>query len=80
MPSSEAALALWLVILVPVLILLLLVLYHNVLHPFIECDEYIKLEIGRSISEREKQYWKRERKKLYISLIPILGKFLIRFM
>lgn len=35
--------------------------------------EYIKMEIGRSLSEEEYLYWKHELKNLNIRIIPIYG-------
>lgn len=80
MLSSDAVFPLGLIAVFPLLILMILVLYYNVVRPFLESDEYIKLEIGRAGSEREKRYWKRELKKLYVSMIPFLGEYLARHM
>ena len=50
----------------------------NVIVPFNREKMYIKSEILRTTG-KEKEYWKKELKILYISTVPVLGKFLIRF-
>ena len=62
----------------PILILCILVLYLNIIQPFVETRAYIKEEINRS-DGREYYYWKRELRILYIEHIPILGWFIRRF-
>lgn len=44
--------------------------------PFKHEINYIKMEISRSFEKEEYLYWKRKLKKLYLSCIPIIGKFL----
>ena len=62
----------------PILILCILVLYLNIIQPFVETRAYIKEEINR-YDGREYYYWKRELRNLYIEHIPILGWFIRRF-
>ncbi len=47
----------------------------NVYLPFKEERDYIKMEIARSYRKKEYEYWKRELRRLYLSLIPLLGRF-----
>ncbi len=49
--------------------------YVNFYLPFDRQRKSIKLEIERGDSE-EKEYWEKELKKLYISLLPFSGKFI----
>ena len=48
--------------------------YVNFYLPFDRQKKSIKLEIDRADSE-EKEYWEKELKKLYISIIPFSAKF-----
>ncbi|MBQ9736991.1 MAG: hypothetical protein IJV86_01125 [Clostridia bacterium] len=48
--------------------------YVNVVMPFMEERKYIKKEIKRSDGE-EYYYWKRELKRLYLTHMPIIGRF-----
>ena len=50
-------------------------LIFNVIIPFKEERNYIKMEMERSYEEEEYLYWKRELRRLYISHIPIIGRF-----
>lgn len=63
------------VCIVIILFFIVLALYFNVVIPFIKSRSYIKREMQRTDGE-EYYYWKKELKKLYITHIPILGKFL----
>ena len=60
---------------VVILYLVALILYFNVIKPFVEARRYIKMEMQRSDSE-EYKYWKKELKKLYIHYIPFIGLFI----
>ena len=53
---------------------IVLAFYFNVLAPFMKARDYIKMEMQRSDGD-EYYYWKSELKRLYISHIPIIGKF-----
>lgn len=53
---------------------IILAFYFNVIAPFTKAREYIKMEMQRSDGD-EYYYWKSELKRLYISHIPIIGKF-----
>ncbi len=59
-------------------VLILLVIYGfylNVIRPFTEVREYIKMEMQRS-DGKEYFYWKKELKKLYMHYIPFIGLFI----
>lgn len=59
-------------------VLILLVIfgfYLNVIRPFTEVREYIKMEMQRS-DGKEYFYWKKELKKLYMHYIPFIGLFI----
>ena len=45
--------------------------------PFIFERDYIKMEIARSYGD-ERLYWQWKMKKLYVSSIPVIGKYLIK--
>ena len=49
--------------------------YVNFYIPFERQRKSIRLEIERGDPE-EREYWKKELKKLYISLLPFSGKFI----
>ena len=51
-----------------------LAFYFNVIAPFMKARDYIKMVMQRSDGD-EYYYWKRELKRLYISHIPIIGRF-----
>ena len=53
---------------------IVLVFYFNVIAPFMKARDYIKMEMQRSDGD-EYYYWKSELKRLYISHIPIIGRF-----
>ena len=53
---------------------IVLAFYFNVIAPFMKARDYIKMEMQRSDVD-EYYYWKRELKRLYISHIPIIGRF-----
>jgi len=55
--------------------IIILVLFINFYLPFREERDYIKMEIERSLSEKERLYWEKQLKKLYLSCIPIFGRF-----
>lgn len=58
-----------------VILVIFIVVFINAYLPFKERRDYIKMEIGRSDSEREYRYWKKELKRLYIKSIPLIGRF-----
>lgn len=63
------------IILVVLLLLPVLISFViNVLVPFKDTRDFIKMEMNRS-EGRKQRYWKRELKKLYISHIPIVRWF-----
>ena len=43
--------------------------------PFKETRDYIKREISRSQEKEERKFWKNEMRKLYLSALPIIGRF-----
>lgn len=51
-----------------------LAFFINVVMPFMKERDYIKMEMQRSDDE-EYYYWKRELRRLYLSHIPIIGRF-----
>ena len=51
-----------------------LAFYFNVIAHFMKARNYIKMEMHRS-DGNEYYYWKSELKRLYISHIPIIGRF-----
>ena len=57
-----------------IIFFVILILYFNIISPFIKSREYIKMEMQRS-DGREYLYWKRQLKKLYMTSIPIIGRF-----
>lgn len=63
------------IILVFAVLVIFIVTFINAYLPFKERKDYIKMEIGRSDSEREYRYWKKELKRLYLQSIPIIGRF-----
>lgn len=54
--------------------IVVLAFYFNVVVPFIKERGYIKMEMQRS-DKREYYYWKKKLKRLYLSYIPIIGRF-----
>ena len=47
----------------------------SVYFPFIDEYEHIKHKIVFSSHHDEREYWKREKKRLYVSYIPLVGSF-----
>ena len=80
MEQSENEIFLYGNLLAPLIVLCVAAVYTNIVHPFSEGRRYIKAEIHRSYNESEYRYWKRELKKLYISLIPIFGEYIVKRM
>lgn len=66
------------VILVPVLMMCIAAYCIGTIKPFIEARAYVKTELQRTLGEPEYKYWRREMSKLYVELIPLLGKFISR--
>ncbi len=60
-------------------LIIMILVYTKIIIPFNNEKAYIKSEIARSFG-RERKYWKRRLKKLYVSAIPLLGKLLLKFM
>ena len=54
--------------------------YASVIRPFMNSRHYIKKELQRACGKEEYLYWKRELKKLYITLIPIFGRIIEKHM
>lgn len=54
---------------------LLLAFLVNFYLPFKEQRDYIKMEMERSYEEEEYLYWKRELRRVYLSSIPLIGRF-----
>ena len=80
MEQGENEIFLYGILLAPLIVLSIAAVYINIIRPFLEGRRYIKTEIHRSYNECEYRYWKRELKKLYISQIPILGKYIVKRM
>lgn len=53
-------------------------LCQTVIKPFFDERAYIKVEMSRSLSDREYRYWERQLKKLYIRSIPFVGRFFVK--
>ena len=47
----------------------------NSVIPFFKEREYIKMEMERSSNDEEYRHWKRELKYMYLSSIPLIGRF-----
>lgn len=43
--------------------------------PFKETRDYIKREMKRSLNKEEYKFWKGELRQLYLSSIPLVGRF-----
>ena len=52
--------------------------YKFYIMPIKSRARYLKMEMKRSYG-REYQYWKRKLKRHYVRSIPLIGKFLVRF-
>lgn len=63
------------VIVVIASVFLFFVFYINLYLPFQEEKNYIKMEMARSSEEKDYLFWKSELKRLYLSKIPIIGRF-----
>lgn len=55
--------------------ILFFALFLNYYIPFKRERDNIKMEIARSGKEEEYRYWKRKLKNLYLSSIPLIGRF-----
>ena len=80
MEQGENEIFLYCILLAPLIVLSIAAVYMNIIRPFSEGRRYIKAEIHRSYNESKYRYWKRELKKLYISQISILGKYIVKRM
>lgn len=80
MEQGENEIFLYGILLAPLIVLSIAAVYMNIIRPFSEGRRYIKAEIHRSYNESKYRYWKRELKKLYISQISILGKYIVKLM
>ena len=80
MEQGENEIFLYGILLAPLIVLSIAAVYMNIIRPFSEGRRYIKAEIHRSYNESKYRYWKRELKKLYISQISILGKYIVKRM
>ncbi len=60
---------------VAVIVLLIISFYFKVLKPFSRERDYIKMELYRSSSNHEYNYWKRELRYLYLKHIPLVRLF-----
>ena len=49
--------------------------WFNSILPFMTERNYIKAEIERSFNDDEYKYWKSELRQLYLSYIPLIGRF-----
>ncbi len=50
--------------------------FFSTIIPLIKDRRYIKMEIARSTNISEYRYWKKRLRRLYLSSIPIFGRFL----
>ena len=57
-------------------VLIVIAFYINVLIPFTNRRNYIKMEISRTTGEKKK-YWKKQLHYLYIDHIPFFGKIIL---
>ena len=80
MEQGENEIFLYGILLAPLIVLCTAAFYVNIIRPFSEGGRYIKAEMHRAYTESEYRYWKRELKKLYISQIPILGNYIVKYM
>ena len=80
MEQGENEIFLYGILLAPFIVLCVATVYMNIIRPFSEGRRYIKAEMHRAYNESEYRYWKRELKKLYISQIPILGNYIVKYM
>ena len=80
MEQGENEIFLYSILLAPFIVLCVATVYMNIIRPFSEGRRYIKAEMHRAYNESEYRYWKRELKKLYISQIPILGNYIVKYM
>lgn len=62
------------IIAVIIIFSLVLAFYINLYLPFKKDRKYIKMEMARTEDE-EYLYWKRELRQLYLSSIPLVGRF-----
>lgn len=74
--NNENEFLLYIILLMPIALFLFTALYIRTINPFLENRKYIKLEIYRSCSDKERAYWERKLKNLYVSSIPFVGKFI----
>lgn len=72
--------ALYYIVLIIIILFCILVFYVYVIKPFVEEKRYIKSEIKRAYNEKERKYWKKKLKKLYIAYIPIIGRKILKYM
>lgn len=56
-------------------IIVIILFFISVVIPFCNQRKYIKTEIARSTG-REKKYWKKELRKLWLSLLPFSNYFI----
>ena len=61
------------IIIIAALIFCFIGFYATVIIPFKKERRYLKMELKRS-AEEDKEYWKREIRRLYISYIFFMGK------
>ncbi len=64
-------------LIIAIIVLLIVVLVWIVkLNIYIHQQEYIKIEMNRSHSKKEYEYWERKLKRCRLKLIPIVGYFI----
>ncbi len=77
--NTETEPILFLVLLICALVALIVILiYTRKVIPFLNERDYLRREIARATRPEEYIRWKRRLRRLYISAIPILGKFLLK--
>lgn len=64
------------VLVIAFLVMFIIKFIVSVYFPFVDERDHIKSKIMFSTHHDEREYWKREKKRLYISYIPLIGGFL----
>lgn len=76
MHGGNESLPLFIIGMIAVLLLAIGLFFRRIL-PFLSARAEIKMELSRSVG-KEYAFWEHELKKLYISLIPIVGKRMMK--
>ena len=68
------------VMIVAFLVMFIIKFIVSVYFPFVDEYDHIKSKIMFSTHHDEREYWRREKKKLYVSYIPLVGGFMAQRM